>query len=117
MPGNERGMTLVEALAALVILAVGGTALVASLGAAVRAERSATAEERATDSASRVLAAVSLLTRSDLDRRLGERTVGEFRVSVQRPEPMLYRAAVAELKAPNVELVVTVLYRPEAPAL
>lgn len=113
MRGNRSGMTLVEVLAALMILAAGGIALMTTLGAAMRAEGHAAGEERTMDAASRLLAAVSLLTRADLDRRLGERTVGEFVVRIQRPEPILYRAAVAEREAPQQELVVTVLYRPE----
>jgi len=113
MPRDERGTTLLEVLAALAILATGGVALVSTLGAGLRAELHAAAEEGATDAASRLLAATSLLSRADLDRRLGARPVGEFIVTVQRPEPTLYRVAVAERSAPKTELVVTVVYRLE----
>lgn len=116
MQPNERGMTLIEVLAALVLLTTAGIALIGTLGAAVRAERQAEAEERATDGASRLLAALSLLSRADLDRRLGERTVGQFVIRVQRPEPVLYRVSLADPAAPAVELLATVVYRPEPAA-
>ncbi len=104
-------MTLLEVLVALTIVSVAGIALVATLAAAVRAQRSAASAERTTSDANRLLAALSLLARTDLDRRLGTRHVGPFDVGVQRPEPTLYRIAVAERTAPDVELLVTVVHR------
>jgi prepilin-type N-terminal cleavage/methylation domain-containing protein len=111
---NERGMTLIEVLAALAILGMSGLALVGALGAALRVERYAEVEERLTNAADRLLAATSLLGWPDLDRRLGEQRVGEFLLRVQRPEPTLYRIAIGERTTPGVELLVTVLYRSEA---
>lgn len=116
MRRGERGMTLLEVLVALALLAAGGAALLATASAALREERQARTEERAVDAASRVLAATSLLTGADLDRRLGERVVGEFLVRVERPEPGLYRVSVAEVTSPDLELLATVLYQPEASA-
>ena len=116
MPRDERGMTLIEVLVALAILAAGGLALVTTLSAGLGEERHARVEERTMDAASRVLGAVALLTRTDLDRHLGERALGEFVVQVERPEPTLYRVAVADVAAPVVALLVTVLYRPEVSA-
>ena len=116
MRRGERGMTLLEVLVALALLAAGGSALLATVGAALREERQARAEERAVDAASRVLAAHSLLTGTDLDRRLGERQVGELLVRVERPEPGLYRVAVAEVASPELALLATVFYRPEPSA-
>lgn len=113
MHRGERGMTLIEVLAALAILAAGGSALVATLAAAMREERHSRMEEQMLDAASRVLTATSLLSKADLDRRLGERTVGEFVVRVGRPEAALYRVGVAEQRSPELELLTTVLYRPE----
>jgi type II secretory pathway pseudopilin PulG len=108
-------MTLLEVLVALAILSTSAIGLVSALGAALRAGQRAEAAERVTADADRLLSAHSLLSRADLDRRLGERTVGEFQITVQRPEPTLYRIAVAERSAPGVALVVTVVYRPEVP--
>lgn len=112
MPRDNRGMTLLEILVALAVVATAGVSLVAALGATARAQRSAELAERTTAEASRVLAAVSLLSRADLDRRLGLRAIGRFEVGVQRPEPALYRIAIAERETPAVELLVTVVHRP-----
>jgi len=111
----ETGVALLEALVALVILATAGTALVALVGAGLRSERDARVRERTLAAEERVLTAMTLLTQEDFDRRLGQRSVGEFLVDVQRPEPALYRIAIAEARAPQVEDLVTVVYRREAP--
>ncbi len=113
MRDSNRGMTLIEVLAALAILGTAGLGLAGALAAATQAERQAEAEERSLDAADRVMAAASLLGRPDLDRRLGEQKAGEFILRVQRPEPTLYRIALAERAAPQVELLVTVVYRAE----
>ena len=49
----------------------------------------------------------------ELDQRLGRRGVGEFLVAVQRPERTLYRIALLQSRSPEVEDLVTVIYRPE----
>ena len=107
----ERGAALLEAIVALAVLATAGTALVAALGAALRSEAELARRETTLAAADRVLTAMTLLTRNDLDQRLGSHPVGEFIVSVQRPRPELYRIAVAEAAAPEVETLVTVVYR------
>jgi type II secretory pathway component PulJ len=109
----ERGAALLEAIVALAILATAGTALVGALGAALRNETGLAARERSLIAADRVLTAMTLLTRNDLDQRLGSHEAGEFLVSVQRPRPSLYRIAIAERRAPEIETLVTVVYRPE----
>ena len=114
MWANERGVLLLEAMVALAIFALAGSAAVALTAASLRAEREMAEREATNLAADRVLAASALLTRTDLDRRLGRRSVGEFTVEVQRPEPALYRIAVAESRSPDIELLVTVIYRPEA---
>ena len=112
---GERGVALLEVLVALVILATAGTAMVELVGAGLRSERDARERERTLAAEQRVLAATTLLTREDFDRRLGQRRVGEFFVDVERPERALYRIAIAEARAPQVEDLVTVVYRREAP--
>jgi type II secretory pathway pseudopilin PulG len=109
----ERGMVLLEALLALAILAIGGTALLAAMGAAVRSERGLRAREQALQAGDRVLTALALLSRNDLDRRLGRHPVDDFLVEIQRPEPTLYRIGLRESRAPETEALVTVVYRPE----
>ena len=62
----------------------------------------------------RVLTALTLLTRAELDRRLGRHPLGELMVDIQRPERTLYRIALAQQESPQVEDLVTVVYRREA---
>ena len=113
MRTGEGGTTLLEAMVAVAILAGAGTSLIAALDAGIRSEREARLRERSLLAAERVLSATALLDRNDLDRRLGRHPVGEFAVELQRPEPTLYRIAIAERGAPEVETLVTVVYRPE----
>jgi type II secretory pathway component PulJ len=113
MKRAEPGVALLEVIIALSLLAGAGTAFLAALGEALRSEEQLRRRERELLAADRVLTAMSLLTRQDLDRRLGRYPVGELSVAVQRPEPTLYRISVAEQRAPEIETLVTVVYRPE----
>lgn len=109
---NKRGVVLLEVLVAIVVLTIGGLALVESVDAGLQAERGARRRETVLAAEERLLSAMTLLKRAELDQRIGRRTIGEFLVDVQRPEPMLYRIAVLESDAPLVEDLVTVVYRP-----
>jgi type II secretory pathway component PulJ len=111
MRHGERGAALLEAMVALAILAGAGASAVSLVSASLRAEREMADRERTLLAADRLLAAATLLTRTDLDRRLGRRDAGEFVVEVQRPRPSLYRIAVSESRAPEFELLVTVVFR------
>jgi prepilin-type N-terminal cleavage/methylation domain-containing protein len=110
---NERGMVLLEVLVALVILATAGIALMELVGAGLRAERDARTREATLATEERLLTAFTLLNRGELDQRLGPREVGEFVIDIQRPEPTLYRIAIAQQASRQVEDLVTVVYRPE----
>lgn len=112
---REAGVVLLEVLVAVVILATAGTALVELVGAGLRNERGARERERTLAAEDRVLGAMTLLRRDDLDRRLGPHEVGEFMVDVERPERSLYRIAIAQVTAPDVEDLVTVVNRPDDP--
>jgi Tfp pilus assembly protein PilV len=113
---TERGLALLEVIIALSILAGAGIAFVAALGEALRNEEQLRRRETTLLAADRVLTDMSLQTRQDLDRRLGSYPAGEFTITVQRPEPTLYRISVAELGSPEVETLVTVVYRPAVPS-
>jgi type II secretory pathway component PulJ len=113
---GERGVALLEVIVALAILASAGTALIGLLGQALQAESELRDRERALRAAERVLTATTLLTRTDLDRRLGRHPIGELLLEVQRLRPTLYRLAVSLGSAPAVEMLVTVVYRPELAA-
>lgn len=109
---RDSGMALLEALVALAILAAAGLSTIGMLRQALDNERRMGEREHHADRADRVLAAMSLLTAKDLDRRLGRHRVGQFLVTVQRPGALLYRIAVSDTASAD-ELLVTVVYRAE----
>ena len=111
---RERGIALLEVLAAIVILTIAGLSLVSLVAQATASTVTARSRETEQADEERLLAAETLLTRADLDRRLGDRQVGPYVVTVGRPERTLYRIAVERGEAPGVEDLVTVVFR-EAP--
>lgn len=105
----QRGAVLLEVVAALTIFAlaaVSGLSYLAQLGDAQ--DRVQAIERRLADQ-DRLLTAHTLLTRADLDRRLGVRAVGPWLVEIQRPRPTLYRIAVGDSAAFDL---VTLVFRP-----
>lgn len=117
MTRGERGAVLLEVVAALAVLSVAGLGLVELVGAHVRAQSLAAERERELWDQERLLTAHALLQAPDLDLRLGSRVTGPYVVTVQRPEPNLYRIAIGRTTNPQVEDLVTVAYRrrPNAP--
>lgn len=113
MRRTERGVALLEILAAVTILTVAGLSLVEVASASLRAVATAAQREREQRDEDRLLTAYSLLAREDLDLRLGERAAGPYVVRLARPEPMLYRLAIGRVTSSSVEDLVTVLFRPE----
>jgi hypothetical protein len=112
---DSRGVVLLEVLAAIMILGIGGTALIELVAGGTRAVATARDRERQLADEERLFSAYALLTRSDLDRRLGRRLIGPYFLVIQRPEPVLYRVAIGRTDVLDVEDLVTVVYRPEAP--
>ncbi len=111
---NRRGSTLIEVLAATLILALSGLAavdLVSNAAAAVSDDRR---REREILDEDRLMSALSLLDRVDLDRRIGERVVGPYLVLIDRPEQALYRISLRRTESPTFEDLATVVFRPEA---
>ena len=111
---RDRGVALLEVLAAVAILGVAGLALVELVAGGTRAVAVARDRERELADEERLLTAWSLLKREELDQRIGERVVGPYVARVQRPERGLYRLAVERQVAPGVEELVTVVWRGEA---
>ncbi len=111
---DERGVALLEVLVALAILSGAGLALLDLVSGGLRAERDARERERVLLVEERVLTALTLLKREELDRRIGRHPIGELIVDVERPERTLYRIAIAQETSPSVEDVVTVVFRREA---
>lgn len=110
---NERGVVLLEVLVALVVLATAGIGLVELVGSGLRAERDARQRESTLATEERLLSALTLLNRQELDQRIARRQIGEFIVDIQRPERTLYRIALLQESSPQVEDLVTVVYRAE----
>ena len=111
----NRGVALLEVLVAMAILSASGLALVGLVSAGLGAERDARERERTLATEDRVLTALTLLKRDELDRRLGRHPLGEFVVDIERPERTLYRIALSPTSPPGVEDLVTVVYRREPP--
>ena len=107
----ERGVALLEVLVALAILSGAGLALLDLVTAGLRAERDARERERVLVVEQRVLTALTLLKRGELDQRLGRHPIGELVADIERPERTLYRIAVMQASSPQLKDLVTVVYR------
>ena len=110
---SSRGIALLEVLVALAIVSGAGLALLDLVTGGLRAEQDARERERVLTVEERVLTALTLLKREDLDRRLGRHPIGELVADLERPERMLYRIALSQQQSPHVEDLVTVVYRRE----
>lgn len=104
---------LLEAVIAIAILAVAGTSAAWLAADSVRLVNRAHQTEATVLRAERLLDAVLLWPREDLDRHLGESTQGEFRLVVHRDSRRLYHAAVRDTVRQEV-LLRTSLYRGDA---
>lgn len=116
MRPGERGAVLLEVLVALTLLVVSGASVVSLLSASLRSEAALAEREETLRAADRTLAALTLLNRTDLDRRLGHHPAGRFVAEIRRPEPALYRIALREADSAAAELLVTVVHRPQETA-
>ena len=105
-----RGAVLLEVVVALTILAVAGATMIALSSESLDALRRARTAEEETVRASALLHAVALWPREDLDRHLGDRPQGPWRLRVDRPLPMLYVVTLAESTGSRT-LLSTTLYR------
>lgn len=106
------GMVLLEAIVALAIIGIAGVIAVSlaasSLAAIDRAHKADARSQRA----SHFLDAVSLWTRADLDRHLGDRAEGSWRLRIERPSPTLYVVSLRDSTGERT-LLTTSLYRVE----
>jgi DNA-binding IclR family transcriptional regulator len=108
---RRRGAILLECLVAMTLVMLLGLPALALSRAAVSALAEATRAEALAARAERTLASIALLRRGELDQRLGWHRISGFAVNIQRPERGFYRVAVADTTAPDIELLVTVVYR------
>lgn len=108
----RRGAVLLEVVVALTILATGGVAMIALASQSMDSLRRATAAERETERASAFLHAVALWPRADLDRHLGDRPQGSWRLLVERSLPTLYTVSLTDSTGERT-LITTALFRTE----
>lgn len=108
----RRGAVLLEVVVALTILATGGAAMIALSSQSIDSLRRARVAERETERASEFFDAVALWPRSDLDRHLGDRSQGHWRLIVNRPLPTLYTVTLTDSTGGHT-LLTTALYRAE----
>jgi type II secretory pathway pseudopilin PulG len=109
---SRKGVALLEAIVALTILTIAGLATVAVVRQGIDSVRRAAAAEREIRRASAFMDAIALWPRADLDRHLGDRSEGPWRLTIDRPVPTLYLVAITDSTSRR-ELVRTAVYRPE----
>jgi type II secretory pathway pseudopilin PulG len=110
---SRHGVVLLEAIVALTILTVAGLATVAIVRQAIDSVRRAQDAELEIRHASAFMDAIALWPRADLDRHLGDRSEGPWRLVIDRPVPTLYLVVLTDSSSRR-ELVRTALYRPES---
>ena len=108
------GVVLLEAIVALTILTVAALASVGMVRQAVDSVRRAREAEHDVRRASAFMEAITLWPRADLDRHLGNRAEGPWRLDINRPAPTLYLVVLTDSLSRR-ELVRTAIYRPEPP--
>ena len=106
------GVALLEALIALVILTTAGATAVTMMAEAAHDVQRVRGAENEMRKASAFVDAVSLWSREDLDRHIGDRHQGGWIMRVDRPIPSLYVTTLTDT-ATHIELVRTSLFRPE----
>ena len=112
MTSRVRGAALLEVLVALTLLGTVGGAAAWSTTESLRAVERMHAREAEQRRADRLLTAISLWPRADLDRHLGDRPEGAWRLEVNRPSPTIYVVTVRDSLSGAV-LAQTALYRDE----
>lgn len=109
----RRGSTLLEALIALVLVATGAAAVAALASDTAQAVQRAHVADIEARRASAFLEFVALWTREELDRRLGDRQQGDWRLRIGRPHETLYVVTLLDSTGARV-LLRTALHRPSA---
>jgi len=109
---RRRGVALLEVIVGLTILAIGATTMVALASASLQAVTRANDADTQMRSADAFLQAVALWPRADLDRHLGDRAEGAWRLRIDRPAPTLYTVTLGDTVTGQV-LLHTSLFRAE----
>jgi len=106
------GVALLEAIVALTIVTIAALGCVAMVRQGVETARQARESETELRRANAFMEAVALWPRADLDRHLGRRLEGSWRLAIDRPIPTLYLVALTDSSSRR-ELLRTALFRPE----
>jgi hypothetical protein len=106
---------LLEAVVALAVLALAGSAVVGLEIEAGSAVRHAANREAEVTAASRFLEFVALWPREDLERHFGTHRQGSWLLGVERPSPDLYTLTLSD-GATGETLLRTAVYRPAGSA-
>ena len=109
---DRRAIALLEAIVALAVVALVSSAFVGAERGAMMTTAAVRVREKEIGAASALLDATSLWPQADLDRHLGTRRQGAWRMSVVR-EGALYRVSISDSMS-AAPLVATVLYRRSA---
>jgi hypothetical protein len=109
----RQGFGLLEVIAAVTTLAVGGITLVVVQAESVRAVEQARVAEEQMVAASAFFHAVALWSREDLDRHLGERPQGRWLMYTERVLPELYSVILTDTVGGAIVLQ-TDLFRPDS---
>jgi type II secretory pathway pseudopilin PulG len=109
---QRRGAVLLEAMAALAILASAAVVMVSFAAENARAVERARGAETEMRAANTFFSAVALWSRDDLDRHLGDRHQGHWIMNVARGRPTLYVVTLSDSTRRTV-ILRTSLYRPD----
>jgi type II secretory pathway component PulK len=110
MTAKRRGAALLEALVALAVLGTVGSAAAWSATESLRAVTRMHEREQEQRKAGRLLTAISLWPRADLDRHLGTSIQGPWRLRIDRPLITIYEVSLTDTLS-NAVLIGTSLYR------
>ena len=109
---SRQGAVLLEAMVALAVLATVGSAAAWTSAESIRAVTRAHESEARFRVGDRLLTAVSLWPRADLDRHLGTTRQGPLRMRIDRPHSTLYTVTLVDSTTGKV-LLRTSLFRGE----
>ena len=105
----EAGYALLELVLAITILTVAGLGLAGWMRESAHTAAAIASRDAELTRASAFLDLVALWPSEDLDRRLGSRRQGIWRLTIQRPTPDLYEVQLAD--SMGFVLLATTLYR------
>jgi Tfp pilus assembly protein PilV len=110
--GARRGAAMIEAVIAVVMLAVAGTGLITLLGQTRHSMRTLRESERATRDASVELDRLVLLDRTDLVAREGRSSSEGWSIRVTQIDAALFDVSIAPSDT-SATLLNTTVYRPD----